>query len=76
VLKFYFIAQQFLLVGVQGLVLSPGIGYPRYVTDTHTKGTAWFLKSVQWSLANQALPSVYQKKMKELLKVLFPKDNK
>jgi len=24
--------------GVQGLVLSPGAGYPRYVTDTHTTG--------------------------------------
>jgi len=34
VLKFNFITQQFLLVGVQGLVLSLGAGYPRYATDT------------------------------------------
>jgi len=26
----------FLLVGMQGLVLFPGAGYPRYATDTHT----------------------------------------
>jgi len=38
VLKFYFIFQQFLLVGVQSLILSPGAGYPRYATDTHTTG--------------------------------------
>jgi len=29
VLKINFITQQFLLVGVQGLVLFPGAGYPR-----------------------------------------------
>jgi len=30
---------QFLLVGVQGLVVSPGSEYPRYaITDTHTTG--------------------------------------
>jgi len=33
VLKFNFITQQFLLVGVQGLFFSPGAGYPRYATD-------------------------------------------
>jgi len=35
-LKLHFIIQLFLLVGMQGLVLSPGAGYPRYATDTHT----------------------------------------
>jgi len=35
-LKLHFIIQLFLLVGMQGLVLSPGAGYLRYATDTHT----------------------------------------
>jgi len=35
-LKFHFITRQFLLVKVQGLVVIPGAGYPRYAIDTHT----------------------------------------
>jgi len=27
-----------LLGGMQGLILSPGKGYPRFATDTHTTG--------------------------------------
>jgi len=44
VLKFRFNTQQVLLVGMQGLVLSPGAGYPRYATNTHTTD---FLKVVK-----------------------------
>jgi len=32
----YYSIQLFLLVGIQGLALSSGTGYPRYTTDTHT----------------------------------------
>jgi len=35
-LKLPFITQQFLLVGIQGLVLSPDAWYSRYATDIHT----------------------------------------
>jgi len=35
-LKLHFIIQLLLLVGMQGLVLSPDAEYPRYATDTHT----------------------------------------
>jgi len=35
-LKLHFIIQLFLLVWKPGLVLSPGTGYPRHATDTHT----------------------------------------
>jgi len=44
-LKLHFIIQQFLLVGMQGLILYPGAGYPRYNTDTHTL-VFWFMKGV------------------------------
>jgi len=66
VLKFYLITQQFLLIGVQGLVLSLVIGYPRCATDTHTTG---FWKVCNYK--NQSLPAVYQ----ESRKVLFPKES-
>jgi len=32
VLKFHFLTQQLLFVGVQGLVLSPGTHYPHYAS--------------------------------------------
>jgi len=38
---------------MQGLVLSPGAGYPRYATDTHT--LVYERCVIIWSLANQAL---------------------
>jgi len=44
VLNFHFITQQFLLVGVQGLIF-PDAGYPYYATDTYMH--YWFLKVVQ-----------------------------
>jgi len=62
--------------GVQGSVLSPGAGYPRYATDTHTTG---FWKCALCSyieLSKPSLPADYQEKMKESRKVLSPKDNK
>jgi len=68
-LKLHFITQQFLLMMVQGLVFFPGV--PRYAIDTHTTG---FRRcAVIQSLANQALPAVYQEKVIELRKVLSPK---
>jgi len=69
-LKLHFIIQQFLLVRVQGLAMSPGAGYPRYASDTHTTG---FLK-VCTSLANQALPALpwYGKYTWKKLSLKFP----
>jgi len=71
-LKLHFIIQLFLLVGMQGLVLSPGAGYPRYATDTHT--LVYERCEIIWSLANQALiTSSLSRKDERIAKVLSPK---
>jgi len=71
VLKFHFISQQFLLVEVQGLVLSPGAW--SLATLYVLKHTLLVFKSCVtiWSLATWALPAVCYERIKESRKVLF-----
>jgi len=47
------------------LVLSPVIGYPRYATELILTLLVYERCVIIYSLANQALPAVYQEKMKE-----------
>jgi len=75
VLKFHFISQQFLLVGEQGLVLSPGVSgwfslrYLRYATDIHTTG---FSKVCNLELCKPSFTSSLSREDENI----FPKDNK
>jgi len=72
VLKFHFITQQFLLVGLQGLILSPGAGNPPYATDTHIILVFESCAIIE-SLANQAF--ILSKKDERIAKNTFLKDN-
>jgi len=58
---------------MQGLVLSCRV--PRNATDTRTTVCEWCAIKA-YIEPNQALPAVFQEKMKGSRKVISPKDNK
>jgi len=73
-LKFHLITQQFLLVGVEGLIVCPGAGYPRYAIDTHTVTLLVFERWAIIELNKSSLTSSQSKIDERIAKsAFFPK---
>jgi len=73
VLKFRFITHQFLLVGVQGLILFPSTGYPRYATNTHTTVFLKVLQLQYMELSKLGFASSLSRKDDRITKSAFPR---